>query len=101
MQLAERIGVTQRVISRLELGATRQPYHSTCLALAAALEVDAAWLVYGVISDPSLTPEGIEVAEALQRMSVAERARVSVRIRALLELQRKMDEVSTATEATA
>lgn len=47
-ELAAEAGICPAAVSHIESGATRDPCVGTVARLAKALEVEAAWLAYGV-----------------------------------------------------
>lgn len=70
-QLAERAGVSQQLIWKMEAGKSRQPRYVT--KIAGVLDLSAAWLMYGVTELDELDDDAIELALAAMKMSEEER----------------------------
>lgn len=70
-ELAERAGVSQQVIGKIERGKARQPRY--ILEIAGALGVSPAWLMYGTDELDDLDEEAIALALSSMRMTEKER----------------------------
>ena len=65
-QLAERAGTTQAVIQKIENGKSLRPRKID--EIASALDVNAAWLMFGNDRYDDLDSEAMQVAEAWSRL---------------------------------
>lgn len=70
-QLAAVVGTSQAVVQRIETGKCRHPRNIH--ALAEALEVSPAWLMYGVEAIDGLEDEAIETAKAWSKLMEPQR----------------------------
>ena len=73
-KLALKSGTNQAVIQKIENGKSLRPRKID--EIAAVLEVNPAWLMFGDERAVSLTPEAREVAEVWQALPEGERERV-------------------------
>lgn len=73
-QLATRANTSQGVIQKIENGNSLRP--RIIGAIAEALEVEPAWLVFGARETARLSPEAIAVAKAWSKLPEPERSSV-------------------------
>ena len=71
-QLAAVVGTSQAVVQRIETGKCKHP--RIIQELAEALDVSAAWLMYGVSVIDGLEEEAIETARAWSRLDEPHRS---------------------------
>ena len=79
--LANRAGTTQAVIQKIENGKSLRPRN--IVAIAEALEVEPAWLMFGASETAELSPEAIEVAKAWSELSEPDRSNVMDQVKRL------------------
>ena len=79
--LANRAGTTQAVIQKIENGKSLRPRN--IVAIAEALEVEPAWLMFGASETAELSPEAIEVAKAWSELSEPDRSNVMEQVKRL------------------
>jgi len=72
--LADRAGTTQAVIQKIENGKSLRPRN--VVAIAAALEVDPSWLMFGASETAEISPEAIAVAKAWSELNEPDRSNV-------------------------
>jgi transcriptional regulator with XRE-family HTH domain len=72
--LADRAGTTQAVIQKIENGKSLRPRN--IVAIAAALEVDPSWLMFGASETAEISPEAIAVAKAWSELNEPDRSNV-------------------------
>ncbi|HEX9585205.1 MAG TPA: helix-turn-helix domain-containing protein [Gammaproteobacteria bacterium] len=72
--LANRAGTTQAVIQKIENGKSLRPRNIE--AIADALDVEAAWLMFGTGESAPLSKEAIEVARVWSELSESDRKAV-------------------------
>lgn len=73
-ELAARANTTQGVIQKIENGDSLRP--RIIGAIAEALEVEPAWLVFGASETERLSPEAVAVAKAWSELPEPERSAV-------------------------
>lgn len=81
VQLAEEVGTSQAVIQKIENGKSLRPRN--IVAIAEALEVEPAWLMFGASETAELSPEAIEVAKAWSELSEPDRSNVMDQVKRL------------------
>ncbi len=84
-KLADRAGTTQAVIQKIENGKSLRPRN--IVALADALEVEPAWLMFGASETAQLSPEAIAVAKAWSELNEPDRSSLKEQ---LLQLSRRL-----------
>lgn len=72
--LANRAGTTQAVIQKIENGKSLRPRNIE--AIAEALDVEAAWLMFGAGETARLSKEAIAVAKVWSELSESDRKAV-------------------------
>ncbi len=72
--LAELAGTSQAVVQRIETGRCALP--RILDAIARALEVEPAWLLFGTRAIEDLEPEAVELARCWARLPAHQRARL-------------------------
>jgi len=70
--LAEQVGTSQAVIQKIENGKSLRPRILT--AIAEALEVHPAWLMFGVAEVGELSSEAVNLARAWDRLDEPQRS---------------------------
>lgn len=83
--LADRAGTTQAVIQKIENGKSLRPRN--IVAIAAALEVDPSWLMFGASETAEISPEAVAVAKAWSELNEPDRSNVREQ---LLRLSRSL-----------
>ncbi len=80
-QLAVRAGTNQAVIQKIENGKSLRPRKID--QIAAVLEVNPAWLMFGDESTSELSAEALRLAEAWQQLPEPHRSRIKEEVLSL------------------